>query len=416
MNAVKMNVLQIAGYITEKLSTVLSIKTPQLIGIVVGCSVFSITISTVIYLLYASGSFSKLLEEFRGESLNNVRGNNRLKSAPENGVLVQFTLQPELYNNLLSARGTLPVRPKLPVLISPIVKLNTYYSSDSKVTEALLQASNGSALFGESQYDVKRLWGWLTLNFLTTVLDSGSFSSKSFDRSGVDPEIKSKQATVSAPATVTGGTCHPDKLVAEQCFNHLYHDRNAKDEGVVKPNFCHVVITDKELEKPIGMFSLVDNDPENLSIRIDNIWLTPAFQGTNRVYSAMDLLIGWLVDCCYRRIVVHVDERHLIARKFLLKCGFMQEALLRKHKVVYDRNCNTVVYTILNSDWPSVKLKLNGILKENAVKEKKELKHKIAGIDLYSTKLKLPSTEEELAAKAVNKKRKNKNKKKNTRK
>ena len=170
------------------------------------------------------------------------------------------------------------------------------------------------------------------------------------------------------------------------------------------------MITDKELDKPIGMLSLVDNDPENLSVRIDNIWITPAFQGSNRVYGAMDLLLGWLVDSCYRRIVVHVDERHFIARKFLLKCGFMEEALLRKHKVVYDRNCNTTVYTVLNSDWPAVKLKLNSILKENAVRERKEVKHKIAGIDLYSMKLTLPSPDD-LAAKSNNKKKKNKSKK-----
>ena len=40
-----------------------AIKTPQLIGIIAGCVVFVITIGTVFYLLYASGSLKKLAED-----------------------------------------------------------------------------------------------------------------------------------------------------------------------------------------------------------------------------------------------------------------------------------------------------------------------------------------------------------------
>lgn len=59
--------------------------------------------------------------------------------------------------------------------------------------------------------------------------------------------------------------------------------------------------------------------------------------------------------CCvasgYRRVTAEVDERHIIARKFWQRCGFVFEATLRKHRVVRRRNCNTALYTMLNTDW-----------------------------------------------------------------
>ena len=50
-------------------------------------------------------------------------------------------------------------------------------------------------------------------------------------------------------------------------------------------------------------------------------------------------------------MTAELDERHVIGRKFLQRCGFELEAVLRKHRVVGNRNRNTAVYVVLNSDW-----------------------------------------------------------------
>ena len=60
----------------------------------------------------------------------------------------------------------------------------------------------------------------------------------------------------------------------------------------------------------------------------------------------------------YRRITAEVEERHVIGRKFLERCGFQCEAILRKHKVLHCRNSNTALYVMLNSDFEQVERKL----------------------------------------------------------
>lgn len=81
--------------------------------------------------------------------------------------------------------------------------------------------------------------------------------------------------------------------------------------------------------------------------------MTVAFQGSRRSHEAMYLIIDQLFSerCNYRRLVVNVDQRNIIACKFLMRCTFTLEATLRKHLIIYNRNVNTAVFVMLNSDW-----------------------------------------------------------------
>lgn len=79
----------------------------------------------------------------------------------------------------------------------------------------------------------------------------------------------------------------------------------------------------------------------------------------------------------YRRITAQVDERHVIGRKFLERCGFTLECVLRKHKILQQRNSNTALYVVLNSEWLDVERKLKHSLGINLAPEN----HKIAAIE-----------------------------------
>ena len=52
----------------------------------------------------------------------------------------------------------------------------------------------------------------------------------------------------------------------------------------------------------------------------------------------------------------------MIMKKFLERCGFRLEAILRKHRIVSRRNRDTAVYVVLNSDWPEIEFRLKKFL------------------------------------------------------
>lgn len=182
------------------------IKTPQLIGIVAGCMVFSITIAVVFYLLFASGSLSKLAEELHADTLPKSSKDKKITT----DLHPQFGLIPELYDELISARSSLPLRPEPPVLQGKMVRVRKF---DKSMDDTQLAAiSDGRAIFHESSYDPARIWGW------------------------IDCEVQSVE--------------------------------KKREFGPKAPNAQALVVVDQELDQAIGMITLTDNCPANLSVRI----------------------------------------------------------------------------------------------------------------------------------------------------
>lgn len=220
------------------------IKTPQLIGIIAGCIVFTVTISVVIYLLYASGTLSRAVQEIV-EDANGLKPRTTAGSAaqPQVSAAPQFQHEPELYEHLLRARESLPVTPSIPSMSGKQIQIRELQEKD---IEFLFSTCNGSPVFHESAYDPSRIWGW------------------------------------------TENSEHTKPWTSLDAFKQ-YLDGFAKSG-------CHTVILDAEFKRPIGLISITDNNLSNLSIRIGNIWITPAFQGTKRSHEALFWLVKHLVD------------------------------------------------------------------------------------------------------------------------
>lgn len=113
-----------------------------------------------------------------------------------------------------------------------------------------------------------------------------------------------------------------------------------------------------------------------------------------------------LTSAGYRRITAELDERHVIGRKFLERCGFQLEAILRKHKIVQRRNRNTALYVVLNTDFQEVELKIKTLLGWSLLPEV----HKVAEMELGVKREAMPSVAGGSKDGAI-KKKKNKNKK-----
>ena len=201
------------------------IKTPQLIGIIAGCLVFTATISAVVLLLYKSGTLSRFRDEMMSGTPLSLQSSKKEDIAPQSSML------PELYEHLLSAALTLPIQPCLPELRGKNLLLRPLETDDLPL---LIAASNGTALYGESAYDPARIWGW----------------------------INSKSKPVSSMSTDgSGGLVWPCRTEKE--FLECYRKSS---------NSQHLVLIDRVTQKQIGILSLVDNRPEDLNIRIGKIF------------------------------------------------------------------------------------------------------------------------------------------------
>lgn len=203
----------------------INIKTPQLIGIGAGCIVFTITIFVVIYLLYSSGSLSRFVEELKSGHSSSI--GSATPCPPQNLFL------PRLYDHLIDATKLLPSKPTIPVLEGKKISIREISSSD---VEHLVEVSNGTAIFGESDYDPARIWGWIEVALRWSHLQASSRPSKPFPWPSIDV----------------------------MSFETLFF-KSALIDGV------NLTICDDVIEKKIGMISVYDNQTSNLSMRLGDL-------------------------------------------------------------------------------------------------------------------------------------------------
>ena len=196
----------------------------------------------------------------------------------------------------------------------------------------LFAASNGSAKYHESAYSPNaRIWQWINLSGLLRddLLEADTDKVKE-----VGMPWKSLEA-----------------------FQDWY--------SCPAPNCVHLCITDKELDRAVGMLS-VTHSPKDLTATIDNLWVTPAYQAYSASQSdspnkrcaehALVATCHWLFKQQYRRVQVLVDDRNKIMRKLLTRCGFQMEVVLRKARVARNRNQDVASYALLNHDWAELLL------------------------------------------------------------
>ncbi|EEY64392.1 uncharacterized protein PITG_02980 [Phytophthora infestans T30-4] len=113
----------------------------------------------------------------------------------------------------------------------------------------------------------------------------------------------------------------------------------------------HFVLTERETKLLIGMVTLGGHSPRNLRIKLMNLWLAPAFQGSSALTEIVLLLLKYLFDIGYRRVEWRCDGHNVRARRAAHSLGFTFEGVMRKHRIVKDCNRDTVVFAAINSDW-----------------------------------------------------------------
>lgn len=112
--------------------------------------------------------------------------------------------------------------------------------------------------------------------------------------------------------------------------------------------------------EPIGSTRFWKLDRANRTVEIGHTWISASYQRT-AVNTEMKLLMLTYafetLNCV--RVQFQTDELNAKSRAAIARLGAKEEGILRNERIMPDgRVRNTVVFSILDSEWPDVKSKL----------------------------------------------------------
>jgi len=118
-----------------------------------------------------------------------------------------------------------------------------------------------------------------------------------------------------------------------------------------------VAIVDADTRAPKGMASFMRMAPEHGVIEIGHIWFAPSLQRTRQATEAIYLMARYAFDDLgYRRLEWKCDAQNEPSRRAAERFGFTFEGVFRQHLVVKGRNRDTAWFSILDGEWPVVRM------------------------------------------------------------
>jgi RimJ/RimL family protein N-acetyltransferase len=117
---------------------------------------------------------------------------------------------------------------------------------------------------------------------------------------------------------------------------------------------------ERESGKVIGSTRFMNIEAANRKVEIGSTWIAPPWQRTTVNTEAKYLMLRhafetW--DCI--RVELKTDALNQKSRQAILRIGAKEEGTLRKHMLAWNgRQRDTVYFSIVDSEWPAVKAKL----------------------------------------------------------
>lgn len=113
----------------------------------------------------------------------------------------------------------------------------------------------------------------------------------------------------------------------------------------------------------LGITSYLDPSPINRGVEIGMTAYAPRAAGTAINPAAKRLLLARAFGEGAVRVQFQVDDRNKRSKAAVLKLGAKQEGVLRNHRILQDGFVrDTTFFSILASEWPDVKVKLEARL------------------------------------------------------
>ena len=144
----------------------------------------------------------------------------------------------------------------------------------------------------------------------------------------------------------------PGPFDDEAGFTEWFTDRSGRTDATL------YTIVDKPSGKPVGLFFLLGVDTVMGVVEMGLVYgpgLTRRTAGTEAFF----LLARHVLDTLsYRRLEWRCGPAHTASRRAAERFGFTEEGTLRQTMWTKGRNWDTVVYSILDREWPAIEKRL----------------------------------------------------------
>ncbi|MGA8620032.1 MAG: GNAT family protein [Candidatus Sulfotelmatobacter sp.] len=114
----------------------------------------------------------------------------------------------------------------------------------------------------------------------------------------------------------------------------------------------------------IGSTRFMNIDRANRRVEIGSTWIVPKYQRTGVNTEAKYLMLRHAFDVWHcMRVELKTDALNKKSRNAILRIGAKEEGTLRRHLITWTgRMRDTVYFSILESEWPEVKARLEARL------------------------------------------------------
>lgn len=159
-----------------------------------------------------------------------------------------------------------------------------------------------------------------------------------------------------------------NETFGEQFDNYIGTALNPNGTGMQRS----FVMRDTQTGAVMGMTRYYHIEPVHNRLKIGYTWYTPAYWGGVHNKECKRLLLQYAFEKLgFRRVEFEVAHKNIRSQKAVEKIGGIREGVLRKHSLQPDGSVrHTVVFSIIDDEWPQVKQRLLNMIEASRPGEK----------------------------------------------
>lgn len=153
----------------------------------------------------------------------------------------------------------------------------------------------------------------------------------------------------------------PYAIRSEADMHHFIEAELRKQQAGLAFRFATIA---KLSAQPVGSTSYLNIDRQHRRLEIGGTWITPAWQRSAVNTEAKYLQLSHAFETLHcLRVEFKTDSLNTKSRQALARIGATEEGTFRNHMVMPDgRLRHSVYFSIIASEWPSVKLHLERLM------------------------------------------------------